>query len=179
MPFDNPIDKLIAGNRRFSKNNLSHTNQDTKRRNELTSGQNPFAAFVCCSDSRVPPEIIFDCGLGDLFITRIAGNITTREILGSLESSGSIALNFEDFALVGNRKSYSFNLEFDDGVVSNNINDSAVKRDLATELSKSSSVKSILKTGHFRFQMDNNFIFYYILKYKEFLIGFVISFIFS
>jgi len=79
------------------------------------------------------------------------------EILGSSESSGSIKLNSKDFALVGKRKSYSFNLEFDDGVVSNTISDSAVKRDLATELSNSSSVKSILKTGYFKFRMDNNF----------------------
>ena len=82
---------------------------------------------------------------------------TISEILGSSESSGSIALNFEDFALVGNRKSYSFNLEFDDGIVSNNISGSAVARDLAAVLSTSSSVKSILKTGYFKFQMDKNF----------------------
>ena len=82
---------------------------------------------------------------------------TISEILGSSESSGSIALNFEDFALVGNRKSYSFNLEFDDGIVSNNISGSAVARDLAAVLSTSSSVKSILKTGYFKFRMDNNF----------------------
>ena len=82
---------------------------------------------------------------------------TISEILGSSESSGSIALNFEDFALVGNRKSYSFNLEFDDGIVSNNISGSAVARDLAAVLSTSSSVKSILKTGCFKFQMDKNF----------------------
>ena len=82
---------------------------------------------------------------------------TISEILGSSESSGSIALNFEDFALVGNRKSYSFNLEFDDGIVSNNISGSAVARDLAEVLSTSSSVKSILKTGCFKFQMDKNF----------------------
>ena len=51
----------------------------------LANNQKPFAAFVCCSDSRVPPEIIFDCGLGDLFTTRVAGNITTDEIWGNLE----------------------------------------------------------------------------------------------
>ena len=79
------------------------------------------------------------------------------EILGSSDSSKSITLNSKDFALVGNRKSYSFNLEFDDGVVSNNISGSAVARDLAAELSNSSSVKSILKTGYFKFRMDNNF----------------------
>jgi hypothetical protein len=82
---------------------------------------------------------------------------TISEILSSSASSGSITLNFEDFALVGNRQSYSFNLEFDDGVVSNNISGSAVARDLAAELSNSSSIKFILKTGYFKFQMDNNF----------------------
>ena len=83
--------------------------------------------------------------------------LTISEILGSSESSGSIVLNAKDFALVGNRKSYSFNLEFDDGIVSNNISGSAVARDLAEVLSTSSSVKSILKTGCFKFQMDKNF----------------------
>ena len=79
------------------------------------------------------------------------------EILDSSESLGSIALNSKDFELAGNRKNYSFNLEFDDGVVSNNISGSAVARDLAAVLSTSSSVKSILKTGYFKFQMDKNF----------------------
>ena len=79
------------------------------------------------------------------------------EILGGSDFSKSITLNSKDFALVGNRKSYSFNLEFDNGVVSNNISGSAVARDLAAELSNSSSVKSILKTGYFKFRMDNNF----------------------
>ena len=72
-------------------------------------------------------------------------------------NQGSIVLNAKDFALVGNRKSYSLNLEFDDGIVSNNISGSAVARDLAEVLSTSSSVKSILKTGYFKFQMDKNF----------------------
>ena len=89
--------------------------------------------------------------------------LTISEILGSSGSSGSIALNSEDFALVGNRKSYSFNLEFDDGIVSNNISGSAVARDLAAVLSTSSSVKSILKTGCFKFQMDNNFTLWVLL----------------
>jgi len=83
--------------------------------------------------------------------------LTISEILDSSESSGSIVLNAKDFALVGNRKSYSLNLEFDDGIVSNNISGSAVARDLAAVLSTSSSVKSILKTGCFKFQMDKNF----------------------
>ena len=79
------------------------------------------------------------------------------EILDSSESLESIALSSKDFALAGNRKSYSFNLEIDNGIVSNNISGSAVARDLAAELSNSSSMKSILKTGYFKFRMDNNF----------------------
>ena len=86
MSFDNLTNQLITGNRRFSTNRLLHSNQDTSRRIELSSSQKPFTAFLCCSDSRVPPEIIFVYGLGDLFIiTRVAGNIITNEVLGSLE----------------------------------------------------------------------------------------------
>ena len=86
MSFDNLTNQLITGNRRFSTNRLLHSNQDTSRRIELSSIQKPFTAFICCSDSRVPPEIIFVYGLGDLFIiTRVAGNIITNEVLGSLE----------------------------------------------------------------------------------------------
>lgn len=120
VPFDNPIDKLIAGNRRFSKNNLSHTNQDTKRRNELTSGQNPFAAFVCCSDSRVPPEIIFDCGLGDLFITRVAGNIITGEILGSLEYA-SEHLGVKLIVVLGHKRCGAVQASVNGGTIHGNI----------------------------------------------------------
>ena len=79
------------------------------------------------------------------------------EILGSSDSSKSITLNSKDFALVGNRKSYSFNLEFDNGIVSNNISGSAVARDLAAELTSSSFIKSVLNNGYFKIRMDKNF----------------------
>ena len=79
------------------------------------------------------------------------------EILDSSESLGSIALNSKDFELAGNRKSYSFNLEFDNGIVSNNISGSAVARDLAAELTSSSFIKSVLNNGYFKIRMDKNF----------------------
>ena len=82
---------------------------------------------------------------------------TISEILGSSAPSGSITLNFEDFALVGNRQSYSFNLEFCDGTVSNNISGSAVARDLAAVLRSSSKIKSAIQDGVFKFRMDKNF----------------------
>jgi carbonic anhydrase len=59
--------------------------QAAKRRAELAMSQHPFAAIVCCSDSRVPPEIVFDQGLGDLFVVRVAGNVINDEGLGSIE----------------------------------------------------------------------------------------------
>ena len=59
--------------------------QASKRRTELTKSQHPFAIILSCSDSRVPPEIVFDEGLGDLFIVRVAGNVLNNEGLGSIE----------------------------------------------------------------------------------------------
>ena len=82
---------------------------------------------------------------------------TISEVLSSSASSGSITLNFEDFALVGNRQSYSFNLDFCDGTVSNNISGSAVARDLAAVLRSSSKIKSAIQDGVFKFRMDKNF----------------------
>jgi carbonic anhydrase len=66
---DSAIIKLKEGNERFIKGKTLHPNQDFKRIKEVASGQKPFAIIVGCSDSRVPNEIIFDQGIGDLFIT--------------------------------------------------------------------------------------------------------------
>jgi carbonic anhydrase len=55
------------------------------RRESLTTGQTPFAVVVCCSDSRVPPELVFDQGLGDVFVVRVAGNVVDPVVLGSVE----------------------------------------------------------------------------------------------
>jgi carbonic anhydrase len=79
------ISKLKEGNGRYTSGNLQHPGQTTERRNELAKTQHPFAAIVSCSDSRVPPEIVFDQGLGDLFVVRVAGNVINDEGLGSLE----------------------------------------------------------------------------------------------
>ena len=79
------LQKLIEGNKRFSSSRQSHPNQSREHRQELSKGQKPFAIIVGCSDSRVPPEIIFDQGLGDLFVIRVAGNIVDDVALGSIE----------------------------------------------------------------------------------------------
>jgi carbonic anhydrase len=79
------ISKLKEGNGRYTSGNLQHPSQTTERRSELANSQQPFASIVSCSDSRVPPEIVFDQGLGDLFVVRVAGNVINDEGLGSLE----------------------------------------------------------------------------------------------
>jgi len=79
------LQKLTEGNKRFVDSKSIHPNQTLARRNEVLKGQNPFAVIVGCSDSRIPPEIIFDQGIGDLFIIRTAGNIVDDVALGSIE----------------------------------------------------------------------------------------------
>ena len=84
-PSASPIEQLIEGNERFAGNHSIHPHESRKRMEEITGGQHPIAAIVCCSDSRVPPEIIFDQGLGDLFVIRTAGNLLGGLEIGSIE----------------------------------------------------------------------------------------------
>ncbi|MGK3206061.1 carbonic anhydrase [Amycolatopsis sp. MEPSY49] len=76
---------LRAGNHRFVAGTPEHPNQDAARRAELAPGQRPFAVLFGCSDSRLAAEIIFDRGLGDLFVVRTAGHVAGSEVLGSIE----------------------------------------------------------------------------------------------
>jgi carbonic anhydrase len=80
------LDLLREGNRRFVADVRSHENLRSRaRRVELAAGQAPFATILGCSDSRVPVEIVFDQGLGDLFVIRVAGNIVAPSQIGSVE----------------------------------------------------------------------------------------------
>jgi len=76
---------MREGNTRFVTGGREHPNQDIDRRAELTLGQNPFAVVFGCSDSRVAAEIVFDRGLGDLFVVRTAGHVVDSGVLGSIE----------------------------------------------------------------------------------------------
>ena len=80
------LQRLQAGNRRFVAGGQSRDMVTSQtRRNELAMGQEPFAIILGCSDSRVPAEIVFDQGLGDLFVIRVAGNIVASSQVGSVE----------------------------------------------------------------------------------------------
>ncbi len=78
------LQRLIDGNARFASGASARRPLERDWLASLTEGQHPFATVLGCSDSRVPPEIVFDQGLGDLFIVRVAGNVVGTEILGSL-----------------------------------------------------------------------------------------------
>ena len=82
---DQALKKLQDGNQRYVAAKFQNTGKTAKRRAKVAKGQKPFAVVVGCSDSRVPPEVIFDQGLGDLFIIRLAGNIVDDAALGSIE----------------------------------------------------------------------------------------------
>ena len=71
---DQALAKLMAGNQRYVRHKEQHPDQSLARRKELAAGQHPFAVILGCADSRVSPEILFDEGLGDLFVIRVAGN---------------------------------------------------------------------------------------------------------
>lgn len=79
------IRRLLAGNQRFVAGDSTRPRQDLQRVAEVSSGQHPFAMCLGCADSRVPTEILFDEGIGDLFSVRVAGNIVDGSVLGSIE----------------------------------------------------------------------------------------------
>ncbi len=77
--------RMLDGNARFVSGSPQHPHQDVQRRHEIAAAQTPTAALFGCSDSRLSAEIIFDMGLGDLFVVRNAGQVTGESIMGSLE----------------------------------------------------------------------------------------------
>lgn len=85
IPAREALQRLIDGNRRFASGLRSHDRPTSpQRRDELVAGQEPFAIILGCSDSRVPAEIVFDQGLGDLFVIRVAGNVVAASQVDSV-----------------------------------------------------------------------------------------------
>jgi carbonic anhydrase len=82
---DQALKMLVDGNARYAGGKAEHLNQTADRRAEVAKGQKPFAVVLTCADSRVSPEVVFDAGLGDLFVVRVAGNIADDSVLGSIE----------------------------------------------------------------------------------------------
>ena len=86
---DEALARLREGNQRFLRGDMSSHAFCRERLADLAAAQRPYATILGCSDSRVPPELIFDSGLGELFVVRVGGNIISPEIAGSLQYAGS------------------------------------------------------------------------------------------
>lgn len=105
-PYRDPsaaLQALYDGNARFVKGEITAPNRNMARLKEVAAGQKPFAAFLGCADSRVPVEIVFDQGFGDVFVTRIAGNVADPAIIGSLEF-GTEVLGAQVLYVLGHTK---------------------------------------------------------------------------
>jgi carbonic anhydrase len=119
------IDKLIQGNERFV--NDKTTQKDfSKERADLIAGQKPYAIVLTCSDSRVPPELIFDESLGQLFVIRDAGNVVNPDILGSVEYAIE-HLHSHLFIVMGHEKCGAVKATYEGGKVPPNIGAIAYK----------------------------------------------------
>ena len=103
MTPDQALQALIKGNQRFVSGKRSNPHQDRTRLTAVAKSQNPFAAILSCADSRVPSEIVFDQGFGDLFVCRVAGNIATPEEIGSLEF-GTLVLGAKVIMVMGHER---------------------------------------------------------------------------
>lgn len=97
------IERLMQGNKRFTQDALEHPNRTSERREALTSTQEPFAAILSCADSRVAPEIIFDQGVGDLFVVRVAGNVVGPLEMESMEFA-TTGLHASTILVLGHEK---------------------------------------------------------------------------
>lgn len=87
---DQALQRLLDGNQRFIDEKRQSPNQSRLRLQETSVAQYPFASILGCADSRVPAEIVFDQGLGDLFVVRVAGNVASQTAIGSLEFSTAV-----------------------------------------------------------------------------------------
>lgn len=83
--WDEALARLKSGNERFTQDSLENLNYDSRLRKVLAEGQDPYAIILSCADSRVVPEMVFDTGLGELFVIRVAGNIANPSTVASIE----------------------------------------------------------------------------------------------
>jgi carbonic anhydrase len=99
---DQALARLIEGNARFVRGEARFPTVQKEILADLAKGQQPYATILGCSDSRVPPELVFDAGFGELFIVRVAGNVISAEIMGTLQYAG-VHLHTPLFVVIGHR----------------------------------------------------------------------------
>jgi carbonic anhydrase len=102
MTADQALARLIEGNERFVRGDARFPTVQKEVLADLAKGQQPYATILGCSDSRVPPELVFDAGFGELFIVRVAGNVVSAEIMGTLQYA-AVHLHTPLFVVMGHR----------------------------------------------------------------------------
>ncbi|MEB3277617.1 MAG: carbonic anhydrase [Lyngbya sp.] len=146
MTPDEALQNLMEGNQRFVTNKRQNPNQSTVRLTEVAQGQNPFAAVLSCADSRVPVEIIFDQGFGDIFVVRDAGNIATPEEIGSLEF-GTLVLGAKVLMVIGHQNCGAVKATIDGNAVPGKIGSiiDAIKPAIQANQTLETAVKANVK----------------------------------
>jgi carbonic anhydrase len=153
---DAALQKLIDGNKRFVERRRQNPNQTLARVTEVAQTQKPYAAILGCADSRFPSEIIFDQGIGDLFVCRVAGNVATPEEKGSLEF-GTLVLGAKLLMVIGHERCGAVKAAIEGGELPGQIGSLTAAIKPAVERSKSQSgdkVENAVKEN-VRLQIEN------------------------
>lgn len=137
---------LEEGNKRFVQGTLSTYDVGTSRRAQLSLGQYPYAVVVTCSDSRVPPELIFDQALGYIFVIRVAGNVLDAVALGSVEYAVE-HLNTKLVVVMGHEKCGAVKATVDGGHVPPNLGAIAAKIQPAVDIAKAANSADIYEAA--------------------------------
>lgn len=147
---DAALKMLQEGNQRFVQSKLNNVDLSMARRVELSKGQHPFAVIVTCSDSRVAPELVFNQGLGDLFVVRVAGNVLDSIELGSVEYAVE-HLHAHLVVVMGHEKCGAVKATVDGGEVPDNIKAIANKIQPAVAAAKAKKAADVYEAA-----TDNN-----------------------
>ena len=140
------LEKLQAGNKNFVEDQLDGKLQNSSRRTELVGGQSPYAIILSCADSRVVPELAFDSGLGELFVIRVAGNVTNTSSLASIEYAvAHLGVNL--IVVLGHQSCGAVTAAIDGGDNGFNLNHLLVHILPAIRSSEDQSVNGVVKTN--------------------------------
>lgn len=140
------LNKLKAGNNNFVNSRLKGNRQDAVRRGELVDGQDPFAIILSCADSRVVPELIFDAGIGELFVVRVAGNIANTSSIASIEYAVA-HLNALVLVVLGHENCGAINAAMKGGKQGDNLNHLLSHLQPAIAASKNKGANDIARTN--------------------------------
>lgn len=140
------LDRLKAGNANFVADKLDGKLQDSSRRDNLTSGQAPWAIVLSCADSRVVPELAFDTGLGELFVCRVAGNIANTSTIASIEYAVA-NLGTPIIVVLGHESCGAVTAAIGGGDNGYNLNHLCAHIAPAIAASEDSSVNGVVKTN--------------------------------